>query len=303
MQNIFALLVSLFSIITQPRTVSASQGIVEIKPTMQVIRENLKATMKDARNELKESILNAREEFKDKRASVAAIRKEKGEERKEDQKLREHGIRVILSNISSTKLIGTRDGNTVNISIGMFDGCITKIKRKYGGDSSIDELSVGDEVSVSGKFLDATKNSIEACIIRDLSIQKRFGVFVGEITSISANGFIMTTLSEKRADQTITLDSMTKIVNRNNDALTKVDLQVGQRVRVKGLWNSRQNTVTSVSHVKVFSLPQKEQLSGTPKPTVTTTQSVTPTLKPSSTPTSSPTPIVTHTPTPTSTSI
>lgn len=70
-------------------------------------------------------------------------------------------------------------------------------------------------------------------------------------------GLVMSTNSEKRGDQTVTVSASTKFVNRKEDAITQEDVAVGHKVRVKGLWDKDANTVTEVTHVKDFNLPLK----------------------------------------------
>ena len=73
----------------------------------------------------------------------------------------------------------------------------------------------------------------------------------------------MTTVSGKRADQTVTVDSSTKFSNRKGETITQSEITVGQRVRVKGLWNSNDNTVTEVKEVKDFALPVRVSATAT----------------------------------------
>ncbi len=132
----------------------------------------------------------------------------------------------------------------------------TVLRRKFGAKSSLDEISTGDTVNVIGKFTDDAKTAILARMIRDLSVQKRKATFVGEITSLTSGGFVMSTVSEKRTDQTVTISTTTKLVNRKEVTIVQTDLKVGDRVRVKGMWNNDTSTVTEVTQVKDYSLPQ-----------------------------------------------
>lgn len=161
----------------------------------------------------------------------------------------------------------------------------TQFRRHFWGKSSLDEFSVGDKVNVYGKFTDDAQTTILARLIRNLSIMKRRGVFFGTVSSKGANSFVMHTLN--RGDQTVMFDSNTKFVKRNEQIMTFADLQVGDRVRVKGLWDKILNTITEVNQIKDFSLPLRP------------TGGVSPTVEPSSTPTVTLIPTLTMTPTPT----
>lgn len=169
-----------------------------------------------------------------------------------------------LTAINGSTLTVDKDGKSYNVNTGTFDKCTTKFKRRFGGDSNTSEMSVGDIVNVIGYFTNEEKTTINACLIRDTSIQKRRGGFIGKVVSLTDTGWVMTTLSQKKANQTVTVDSSTKFIDRRGQTISKTDIVVGHRVRIKGLWNNDNNTVTEVTHVKDFSLPEKPTL--TPEP-------------------------------------
>lgn len=131
----------------------------------------------------------------------------------------------------------------------------TQLRRRFWGKSTTNEFSVGNTVNVYGAWTDDTKTAINARMIRNLSIQKRFGVFFGQVKSLLPTGWVMSTVSSKRPDQTVTVTSDTKFEDRRGQTIVQGDVQVGHRVRVKGLWDSSANTVTEVKQVKDFSLP------------------------------------------------
>ena len=138
----------------------------------------------------------------------------------------------------------------------------THFRRKFWGDSNLNEISVGDSVTVVGRWTSELKTEIKAVLIRDLSIQKRFGTFFGTVKTITDTGFVMTTI--QRGDETVTLDSTSKLVNRKGAAITTSDIQVGQTIRVRGMWNSTAFTITEVTEVKDFSLPPFVSPTATP---------------------------------------
>jgi len=128
----------------------------------------------------------------------------------------------------------------------------TQILRKFGGKSSLNEFSVGDEVVVFGKFTDDTKLIIDAKVIKNNSIQKRFGAFFGKVTVKNSDNFVMDTL--ERGTQTVYFGTA-KFVQRNETTMTYADIKVGDRVRVKGVWDKTLNKINEVTQVKDFSLP------------------------------------------------
>lgn len=145
----------------------------------------------------------------------------------------------------------------------------TKFRRRFWGKSEIAEFNIGDTVNVIGMWADESHTTINAVLLRDISIQKRFGVFFGQVKTILSNGWVMSTVSTKRPDQTVTVSAETKFVNRKGETITQADVKANDRVRVRGLWDNKSNTVTEVKEVKDFSLP--------PFPSATVTATVTPT--------------------------
>ncbi|MBI5448869.1 hypothetical protein HY948_00975 [Candidatus Gottesmanbacteria bacterium] len=139
----------------------------------------------------------------------------------------------------------------------------TQFRRRFWGKATLDEMQLGDILNVIGLWADDAKTTINAKLVRDASIEKRFGVFVGVVKSLTTSGWVMSTVNEKRPDETVVVSSLTKFVNRKEEAIGQTDIVVGHRVRVKGLWDRANNTVTEVTHVKDFNSPVKP--SPTPK--------------------------------------
>lgn len=140
------------------------------------------------------------------------------------------------------------DGKTYLINI----SDKTKLIREFGGKSSLAEFTDGDKIMVFGKFTDSSKGTIDANIIRNLSIQKRWGAFFGKVTILNSDNFVMTTV--ERGTQTVYFSS-TKFVNRKEVSMTYGDVKVGDRVRIKGVWDKTLNKINEVTQVKDFSLP------------------------------------------------
>lgn len=154
-----------------------------------------------------------------------------------------------VSSIGSTSLVVSKDGKDITVN---FDSN-TKFRRRFWGVSQLSEIQVGDTVNVIGKWTDDSHTAINAVLIRDLSIEKRFGIFFGTVTSLTSNGWMMSTM--KRGNQTITVTTSTKFVNRKGETISQSDVKVGDRVRVKGLWDKTNSTVTEVTNVKDFGVP------------------------------------------------
>lgn len=129
----------------------------------------------------------------------------------------------------------------------------TVIRRKFFGAAKLTEMQTGDIVNIHGKWADETQKTILATLVRDLSIQKRNGVFFGTVDSVSSNNIIIST--QERGKETVTTSGTTRLVNRKMQRITLTDITPGQRIRVKGLWDSANNTITQVTQIKDFSLP------------------------------------------------
>ncbi len=166
------------------------------------------------------------------------------------------GAQVTL--VSGNTLTVSKDGNTYTVNT----DTNTRFRRHFWGKSEISEISAGDNVNVWGKWADDAKTTITATMIRDLSIMKRKGVFMGSIKSKDTTSFILTSVN--RGDQTVYFDSNTKFVGRNEVSIAYADINTGDRIRIKGLWDKTLNKITEVTQVKDYSLPVK----ATPTPKI-----------------------------------
>jgi len=129
----------------------------------------------------------------------------------------------------------------------------TKFRRKFWGTSKLSEFSVGDKIKAVGRFVVGSTDTINAVIVRNLSIEKRWGAYFGEITKKNETDFIIKT--EKKEDLTVYFTAHTKLVSRDNKTIDFKDIKIGDRVRIKGIWDGKLNKITEVDQVKDFSLP------------------------------------------------
>lgn len=156
-----------------------------------------------------------------------------------------------ITAITSGSLSVVKEGTTYTVLIDEQ----TQLRRKFWGKSVLSEFSVGDSVSVVGLWEDDAKTTIRARLIKNLSIQMRYGVFFGTVTEVTGSGFVMDTV--RRELQTVTVMDSTVYTNRREETISKSDIIVGHRIRVRGLWNSTKSTITEVEKIKNFSLPPK----------------------------------------------
>lgn len=211
-------------------------------------------SLKDAREDLRDS----RQEVRETRKNVFQEIKEKIGSRTAEFKNGMMGLGVTLANAkitakTDTTLTVEKDGKSYSV---VFDDK-TQLRRRFWGKSTLSEFSIGNIVNIVGRWTDDSKTTINAKVLRNISIQKRFGVFFGEVKSLLSSGWVMSTKSENRADQTVTVSSTTTLKNRKGETIVQSDIKVGDKVRVHGLWDRSANTVTEVKEVKDFSLPLK----------------------------------------------
>jgi len=142
------------------------------------------------------------------------------------------------------------DGKTYTINV----NSKTQLRRDFWGKSTLAEFSVGDKVNVIGKWTDDNQTAVNATLVRDTSIQKRWGVFFGKVTVKNGDSFVFQTIN--RGLQTVVFGSA-KFIKRNETTMTYTELNIGDEVRVKGVWDKTLNKIESVDEVKDFSLPVK----------------------------------------------
>lgn len=162
----------------------------------------------------------------------------------------------------------------------------TKCVRHYYGTCKLSEIAVNDKVNVWGAFTDNTKTTLLAKEIRDASIMKVHGTFLGNVISRTDASFVIQ--SKERGNQTIMVSPTTKFIQRNEQPSTYADITVGQRVRVKGVWDKVNSTVSEVTEVKNYSIPVKTSLTTTKTPERMPPAATSPTIVPSVSPTVSP---------------
>ncbi|HEX6977062.1 MAG TPA: DUF5666 domain-containing protein [Patescibacteria group bacterium] len=165
----------------------------------------------------------------------------------------------VAASKADNSFVVTKDGK--NITVNVTDK--TQFRRRFWGKSSLNEIQTGDTVNVIGLWSDDSHTTINARLVRDLSIQKRAGVFFGTVKSKTSDTvWVISTVN--RGDQTVTVDTTTKLVNRKEETISQSDIKVGDRIRVKGLWDKSASTITQVTHVKDFDLPEKVNPTATP---------------------------------------
>jgi hypothetical protein len=222
---------------------AVTPSVLALTPLKKEIRNTIKETIKEER---KEASGEAVDENDTKEVRNGLLEKVKNFMKK--------NLRFEARVKGNITVIG-ENNFTISSEDGAFQVNITdktKILRKFGGKSTFGELSAGDEVMVFGKFTDDTKSIIDAKTVKNNSIQKRFGAFFGKVTVKNTDNFVMETA--ERGVQTVYFGTA-KFVDRKETNITINDIKVGDRVRVKGVWDKTLSKITEVIQVKDFSIP------------------------------------------------
>ena len=152
------------------------------------------------------------------------------------------------TNISAESLVGQS-----SISWLVDASATPKVVRRYGGNSSVSEIVVGDFISFSG-MLTATGSQwgVKATSLKDWSIQVKNSSFSGTITSISGSSFVLTTENGKSIN--VNTDVNTKIT-KGDATMAFSALVVGDKVaKTEGLYNNNTN-ILMAKIIKVYVNP------------------------------------------------
>lgn len=171
-----------------------------------------------------------------------------------------NGSTISVINPSSLIIVRESKSYTVNID------AKTQLRRRFWGKSELSEMQVGDKVNVIGKWTDNTQTALLATLIRDLSLRKRNGVFIGTVQSVTPTTWVVKT--PNRGTNTVTYSPTVKVINRKGQIIKTSDIAVGHVIRVRGLWDTNSLTITEVVAVKDYTLPPAPTVSITPVPTI-----------------------------------
>jgi len=243
----------------------------EVKPTIQAIKEEVKPTISAIKEQTREEIklrisINPSASPKEIRNEVREQNKGlldqiKNQVKEKLQALR-YNTRVTgkITEIGENyiKVSDNNDGKVYQVNITEK----TQLRRHFWGKSSLAEFSVGDEVNVIGRYNNEEKTTIDAILIRNKSIQKRWGVFFGEVKAKNSDNFVIKTIN--RGELTVYFGSAKFVDNSGNESNYN-NISVGARVRVKGVWDKDLKKLIEVDEVKIFN----KKISLTPKLTET----------------------------------
>lgn len=128
----------------------------------------------------------------------------------------------------------------------------TKLRNKFGGEPTLNEIRSGHMLAIYGKWKDLTQSVLESLLLRDTSNESRYTVRAGSVIAFLENTWTLDSLH--RDTQTINIQRSTKFIDRSGETIDKLDIKTGDYVRIYGLWNPDSNTMTDVKEVKYYSL-------------------------------------------------
>src|SRR5207248_2634406 len=93
-------------------------------------------------------------------------------------------VSIIDTAEPATLTLRTGNGATITISISR----TTRFLRRYGAASTLEEMIVGDRLSVRGSFEAGSRSVFDAIRIQNLSIQRALVRLEGRVVSVTTNG-------------------------------------------------------------------------------------------------------------------
>ncbi len=151
---------------------------------------------------------------------------------------------VSTSAITVTGTLTAMSGTSVPATITLTSGATiytvnvdatTVLVRKYNGPADLSEFLIGDTLQVRGTLSSDAVNTITPKTIKDLSVQRAGGTFIGNVVTTNCAGNTFTYKPKDREQQTVTVTTNTKII-RGGEKITCADMKNGELARVIGLW-------------------------------------------------------------------
>lgn len=139
-----------------------------------------------------------------------------------------------------------------------------KLLRRFGGSSMLSEFAAGDFVMVTGK-VNQSPWTIDASIVRNVSIQARNAAFSGTVSNVNGNSFAFTTKARGNVNVTLNTDAKIVVNGQSGSVSGIANSMIGT---ISGVWDRSRSTVLAS---KVNLRTPKVRPSVTGKSTATTT--------------------------------
>ncbi len=153
---------------------------------------------------------------------------------------------IVITTINGSIVTGTQTNKKTNITkTYAINAGSAIVVRRFWGQSTLSQISVGDKIRVIGTWTDDSKTAINAFLIRDMSIQERADTFSGTVTTIGTNS--ITFQSNKRGSWTINVESGTKITGKKGVPMQFSNIATNDRLRVDGMLDSASKVITTTT--------------------------------------------------------
>lgn len=145
----------------------------------------------------------------------------------------------------------------------------TKLVREYGGKSDLEEFVIGDRLEVA---IVLENEELTANLVKDNSIRRLFFLHKGEVLKLDADKKKIE-LSNGKNGKKVVVSVMPKTKILNGAEATLSDIEVGNRLGVRGILNKRSKAIEA-SLVKILQAPlpkqtEKLEQQEMPKPEIT----------------------------------
>lgn len=124
----------------------------------------------------------------------------------------------------------------------------TRYQRSLGNKSYLSEISVGDALRIAGRRTGGA--SLEARVIRNLSISGAHALFSGSVKSVDVKSKTFVLASKTKGDLRVPLANVR--LQQNKDVKTMDDLKAGANVVVFGIWNKKKASLTDVRRIIII---------------------------------------------------
>lgn len=121
----------------------------------------------------------------------------------------------------------------------------TDFIHKYSGTSSLADVSIGDQLSFSGKIdTTASQLTVNAKVIKNWSVGESRATISGTIDSVNVSQNTFVLVGKKQATTTVAVSGSTSIW-KNGATTTFSSLIVGNILKVSGIFNSQNKILTA----------------------------------------------------------
>lgn len=151
-----------------------------------------------------------------------------------------------VTSVGSSTINATQTWGSYSQSWVVKVGPGTEFTRRYGGASSLGEITVGDYVSFSGP-LDSTQSvgMVNAKVVKDFSIQKVNTSFSGTVASVNASSTTFVLTTKERGNIVVQVSNTTTIKKGSFNASFS-DITVGQKIsKTYGVWDTIAGTLAA----------------------------------------------------------